>query len=114
MRCIKGELAELIREEVVNAPETDSMDYIQATLTNREELVNPIGTLRSVYPNVLQILLEKNYTVAEEIYESKLTGERKSTGALFASFYEMLTGSVLDERQTEVVRQAAEEAEGID
>jgi len=114
MRCIKGELAELIREEVVNAPETDPMDYIQATLTNRGELVNPIGTLRSVYPNVLQILLEKNYTVAEEIYESKLTGERKSIGELFASFYEMLTGSVPDVRQSEVVRQAAEEAEGID
>ena len=114
MRCIKGELAELIREDVVNAPEADPMDYIQATLTNREELVNPIGTLRSVYPNVLQILLEKNYKVSEEIYESRLTGERKSTGELFASFYEMLTGSVPDELQAEVVKQVAEEVEGMD
>lgn len=114
MRCIKGELAELIREDVVNAPEADPMDYIQATLTNREELVNPIGTLRSVYPNVLQILLEKNYKVTEEIYESRLTGERKSTGELFASFYEMLTGSVPDELQAEVVKQVAEEVEGMD
>ncbi len=114
MRCIKGTLAELIREDVVNAPEADPMDYIQVTLTNREELINPIGTLRSVYPNVLQILLEKNYKVEEEIYESRLTGERKSTGELFASFYEMLTGGALDERQAEVIRQVAEEAEGVD
>lgn len=114
MRCIKGELAELIREDVVNAPDTDSMDYIQATLTNREELINPIGTLRSVYPNVLQILLEKNYKVAEEIYESRLTGERKSTGELFACFYEMLTGSMPDELQAEVVKQVAEEAKRMD
>ena len=111
MRCIKGELAELIREDVVNALEVDRLDYIQATLTNREELINPIGTLRSVYPNVLQILLEKNYHVTEETYESKLTGERKSTEELFAGFYRMLTGRELDERQWETVRQAAREAE---
>lgn len=111
MRCIKGELAELIKEEIVHAPGTDSMDYIQATLTDRDELINPIGTLRSVYPNVLQILLEKNYMVAEESYESKLTGERKSTEELFAGFYQMLTGAELDEKQQETVRQAAREAE---
>ncbi len=110
MRCIKGQLAELTKDEIVNAPGTDPLDYIQATLTNREELVNPIGILRSVYPNVLQILLEKNYHVAEERYESKLTGERKSTEELFAGFYEMLTGSELDEKQAKVVRQAAREA----
>lgn len=111
MRCIKGELTELIREDVVNAPDTDPADYIQVTLTNREELVDPMGTLRSVYPNVLQILLEKNYSVAQESYESKLTGERKSTEELFGEFYEMLTGSGLTGQQTEVVRQAAMEAE---
>ena len=110
MRCIKGELAELIREDVVQNPEVSSQDYIQATLTNREELINPIGTLRSVYPNVLQILLEKNYNVSEESYESKLSGERKSTVDLFAEFYEMLTGSELDEKQRETVKQAAQEA----
>lgn len=111
MRCIKGELTELIREDVVNAPDTDPADYIQATLTNREELVDPMGTLRSVYPNVLQILLEKNYSVAQESYESKLTGERKSTEELFGEFYEMLTGSGLTGQQAEIVRQAAMEAE---
>ena len=110
MRCIKGELAELIREDVVQNPEVNAGDYIQATLTNREELINPIGTLRSVYPNVLQILLEKNYIVSEERYESKLSGERKSTVDLFAEFYEMLTGSELDEKQRETVKQAAQEA----
>lgn len=114
MRCIKGELAELIKEEIVHASGTDPQDYIQATLTDREELINPIGTLRSVYPNVLQILLEKNYSVAEESYESKLTGERKSTEELFAGFYEMLTGSELDEKQLETVRQAAREAERME
>lgn len=111
MRCIKGKLAELIQDEIVNAPGTDPLDYIQATLTDREELMNPIGTLRSVYPNVLQILLDKNYSVSEECYDSKLTGQRKSTEELFAGFYEMLTGSGLDERRREAVRQAAREAE---
>lgn len=110
MRCIKGELGELIKPEVVSG--ADCNDYIQATLTNREELINPIGTLRGVYPNVLQILLEKNYSVSEETYESKLTGERKSTEELFAGFFEMLTGNSLDDKQKEMVREVAMEAEG--
>ena len=111
MRCVKGKLAELIREDIVNAPDTDPLDYIQATLTDRDELVDPMSTLRSVYPHALQILLEKNHQVSEETYESRLIGERKGTEELFADFYEMLTGSVLDDEQLEAVREAAGQAE---
>lgn len=114
MRCIKGELAELIKQEILHAPDTDENDYIQAVLTDREELINPIAALRSVYPNVLQILLEKNYTVSEEQYESKLIGERKSTEELFGDFYKMLTGSELNEQQWEEVKKAAQAAVGED
>lgn len=110
MRCIKGELGQLIREEIVHAPGMNPEDYLQVTLTNREELINPIGTLRSVYPNVLQILLEKNYRVSEETYESRLTGERKSTEELFADFYRMLTGDELNVEQLAIVRDAAKDA----
>ncbi|MDE5891473.1 MAG: exonuclease SbcCD subunit D, partial [Acetatifactor sp.] len=43
MRCIKGRLEELISPKVVCAEGVSSEDYIQATLTNREELIDPIG-----------------------------------------------------------------------
>lgn len=110
MRCIKGQLAELMNPEVWSEGD-DREDYIQVTLTDEEELIDPIGTLRSVYPNVLQLLLEKNMVRQDLEYESALTHVKKSTSELFAQFYEMLKGEPLDEKRRIVVEQAAEEAE---
>lgn len=111
MRCIRGKLADLISPEAVAANGDGLEDYLQVTLTDTEELVDPIGTLRSVYPNVLQILLEKNRQDDEAAYESRLTGHRKSTAQLFADFYEMLRGEPMDEKRRKYVEEAAAEAE---
>ena len=110
MRCIKGRLEELIAPEVVNAPGVDPTDYLQVTLTNREELIDPMGTLRTVYPNVLQILIEKNYITDEAAYESKVSVRGKSLQGLFGEFYEMLTGSELSDRQQKLVEELALES----
>ncbi len=109
MRCIKGLLKELIQPQVVNDTEVSAQDFIQATLTDREELIDPIGTLRSVYPNTMQILLERNVALDVENMESRLRGSRRSTEELFADFYEMLTGEALSERQRQIVREEVEE-----
>ena len=109
MRCIKGLLKELIQPQVVNDMEVSAQDFIQATLTDREELINPIGTLRSVYPNTMQILLERNVAPDVENMESRLRGSRRSTEELFADFYEMLTGEALSERKRQIVREEVEE-----
>ena len=109
MRCIKGLLKELIQPQVVNDTEVSAQDFIQATLTDREELIDPIGTLRSVYPNTMQILLERNVALDVENMESRLRGSRRSTEELFADFYEMLTGEALSERKRQIVREEVEE-----
>lgn len=110
MRCIKGRLEDLILPEVVNAPGVQAEDYLQVTLTNREELIDPMGTLRMVYPNVLQILIEKNYVADDARYESKVSIQGKSVPELFGEFYEMLTGSELTPKQRELVSEVATEA----
>lgn len=118
MRCIRGPLKELMnicrqepepKEKGLKA--SDVEDYLQVTLTDKEELIDPMGTLRSVYPNVLQILLEKNDISGEQEYESRLMGERKSIALLFADFYEMLRGEPLDEIRKKYVEEAVREAE---
>lgn len=113
MRCIKGKLQDLMSREVLEMPEISREDYVQATLTDTEELIDPIGTLRSVYPNVLQILLEKNQMAEGQAYESSIHGVKKSTVDLFAEFYEMLKGEPLDEKRLSVVREVAREAEAL-
>lgn len=110
LRCIKGRLEALLSREALECPDADREDYIQATLMDTEELIDPMGALRSAYPNALQILLEKNQEQAGEEYGSRLSGERKSTAELFADFYEMLKGEPLDERRRVLVEECAREA----
>lgn len=108
MRCIKGQLRDLIRPETVGAEGVSSEDYIQATLTDREELIEPIGVLRSVYPNVMQILSQRYEEAGRDNYVSRLQGRRREPQELFGDFYEMLTGEKLSESQRELARDVAE------
>ncbi|MGN0168823.1 MAG: exonuclease SbcCD subunit D [Acetatifactor sp.] len=113
MRCIRGKLEELIAAETVEENRSGAgacsgiEDYLQVTLTDTEELVDPIGTLRSVYPNVLQIVLEKNQRASGEEYESRLIGKRKGIEELFSDFYELLQGEPMDEKRREIVHEVA-------
>ncbi len=112
MRCVKGKLADLISPQVLAAlpsPEAKE-DYLQVTLTDTEELIDPMSTLRSVYPNVLQIVMEKNLAAQDTEHVKRLQMERKETEELFSEFYEMLKGEPLDENRRAIVKRAAEEA----
>ena len=111
MRLIKGRLADLMDREVWEPLGAAKEDYIQATLTDTEELIDPMGTLRSVYPNVLQILLERNEQKQGQEYESRVHLVKKSTAELFAEFYEMLKGEALDEKRLAVVEEVASRCE---
>ena len=109
LRRIRGRLEELMRPEIVAAG--DANDYIRSELTDEEELVDPIGTLRSVYPNIMQIVLLKNEEKENISYTSRLEEKRKSIPELFQDFYEMIRGEKPDEEKMEAVRAAAEKAE---
>lgn len=111
MRCLKGRLADLIDRNVLELSESDRENYVQATLTDTEELIDAMGTLRSVYPNALQILLEKNQTQTPEGYECEIHAVKKSTMELFSEFYEMLKGEPMDEKRYAMAEAAAKEAE---
>ncbi len=111
MRIIKGTLAELLKQGQAET-EQSKEDYIQAVLTDEVELLDPIGTLRSVYPNVMQIVPEKNLKETDGEREMYMTPGEKSTAELFADFYEMLKGERPDEVRMEIIKQAAEEVEG--
>jgi len=76
------------------------------------ELLDPIGALRSVYPNVMQIVLEKNLKDPGQTLQNPILTGRKSIEELFGDFYEMLKGEKMDEKRLEIVTQTAKEAQG--
>lgn len=104
MRKIKGKLLDLIKEEVYSLGNVE--DYISVTLTNEEELIDPIGTLRSVYPNVMQIIMEKNQSETEITRESVSVLKNKSTLELFEDFFELVTDRQVDKSRRQVMIEA--------
>ena len=107
MRKIRGSMEELMKPEIVAL--ADANDYIQAVLTDKEELINPIGTLRSVYPNIMQIVLEKNELKSNASGQRAIQISQKTTLELFEEFFELLRGEKMDELRREEVRKALEE-----
>ncbi len=114
MRRVKGRLEALISKEVVELNEEEREDYLQVILTDTEELIDPIGTLRSVYPNVLQLLMAKNDVTDEEGYESKVYSVKKNIPELFGEFYEMLKNEQLDTKRKQIVEEIAEEVVSVE
>jgi exonuclease SbcD len=109
MRKIKGNLKALMDEKV--AKEADVNDYIQATLTDTNELIDPIGTLRSVYPNTMQVIIEKNIRKEENIAHFEKIKNR-STIEIYEEFYKVVTGQEFDESRSTLMREIIGEASG--
>lgn len=108
LRKIRGKIGDLMKPEIVAA--ADCMDYLQAELTDEAELIDPIGTMRSVYPNIMQIILSKNEKRAEEEYVTCLEERKKSIPELFQRFYTMIRGEGPDEQRMELIEEVAKEA----
>ena len=102
MRIIKGRLSELIKA----VEEEKSQDYIRAVLTDEGELIDPMNKLRTVYPNVLELVREGRDRTAGDSRTSAGEGyKHKTKMELFRSFYENITGEELTQDKEEVMRQ---------
>lgn len=108
MRKIRGRLADLIDPEVVR--QADDQDYLLAVLTNTEDLVDPIGTLRSVYPNIMQLKLEREQNAGEIAEYAGAEQKEKTPYELFDQFYGLVMGEELTEEQRELIQEVIEQA----
>lgn len=109
MRKLKGNLINLIDPMIVSMGASE--DYLQITLTDEEELIDPIGTLRRVYPNVMQLLFEKREKESDEEFIARTEMKKKRTDELFADFYELIRGHKMDEARKKVIQEVIEETQ---
>ena len=103
VRTIKGNLWELVKEEVASLENRE--DYIRAILTNEEALMEPMSVLRSVYPNAMEIVLERKKLATANQKEQIRNRQNKAGIELFQEFYQ----DVQDEELSEQQLQTAEE-----
>ena len=101
MREITGLLDKLISPEVYNLGERE--DYLRVVLTDEHEIIDPMGKLRAVYPNVLS-LIHNNSNIEYDNLTEISNIESVNMYELFSEFFFNLQGAQMIETQAEIVR----------
>jgi DNA repair protein SbcD/Mre11 len=105
MREIKGPLEELISGKVSSL--ADKNDYLRVVLTDREgEITDPMGKVRSVYPNVMALGFE-NARAGIDVAGTSADLERVSSLSpydLFCEFFLEVNKYTMSDEQTALVR----------
>lgn len=86
LREIKGTYAELTAKE--NYENTDTDDYIHAVLTDENDVVDAIGKLRVIYPNLMKLSYDNKRTKQQQLLSDVKNVEDKSPIELFEAFYQ--------------------------
>ncbi len=112
MREIKGPLSELISDKVSSL--ADKNDYLRVILTDEEEIVDPMGKIRGVYPNVMALSFE-NARTGIDVAGIAANSERVSALSpyeLFSEFFLAVNGSTMSGEQAALVRKLMDAGAG--
>ena len=87
-----------------------SEDYIRCILTDREALFDPIGQLRSVYPNLMTLEFEQR----EPAYQQEITVDTEDIrpDELFSLFFEKQNDKEMNETQQKLLQDIWKGLEG--
>lgn len=110
MRKIKGSLKDLLNPEVYKG--TNLEDYINVILTDEGEILDAIGQLRAVYPNIMMLTRENSIRNNEPSKTAAALGyKQKSKLELFNDFYTNITGLEFSEDKKSVMVNVLEKVE---
>lgn len=112
MRTMRASMQELLfmGEQMRKEHDPAREDYLRMILTDEEELLNPIQTLRSVYPHVMQIVFARHEKRESLAAKTAFTVHKQpEIHELFASFYELVTGENMDDKRRMYVEQIVKE-----
>lgn len=98
-REIKGPLQKLISAAKA---EGGSEDYIRCILTDQEALLDPIGQLRNVYPNLMTLEFEQKDRAYEQ--EIAIDTEDIKPDELFSMFFEKQNDREINETQQKLLQ----------
>lgn len=109
MRKIRGTIDELLSKEFDNKGNPE--DYLHITLTDEAEIVDPIGKLRSVYPNIMELAFGNSRSRASFSINESLIDGAKTSFELFEEFYEEQNNLPLSASQQAIVKKLLENME---
>ncbi|MDR2779822.1 MAG: exonuclease SbcCD subunit D [Synergistaceae bacterium] len=105
MREIKGKIEKLIDAGVSSSSGRE--DYLRVILMDEDEIVDPMGKIRGVYPNIMALDFENSRTNIDisEINPDSEQAIQLSPFDLFSEFYLDVNGSVMSGEQLRLARE---------
>ncbi len=110
LREIKGTYDEVTLKE--NYEGTNREDYMHITLTDEEDILDAIGKLRSIYPNLMKLDYDNKRTRSNQIVGSAENVDKKSPFELFSEFYEKQNNQSMSNEQCEFMQKLIDEIWG--
>lgn len=104
MKIIKGRLEDIMQSKC--------QDYVKVVLTDKEEGINVLSTLRVNYPNIMALSYDNLRTQTNSQVGITTSVEDKTPLELFGELYEKQNGEPLDVKQTEYLEIIVEEMWG--
>ncbi len=111
MREIKGPINELLNSE--NYKDTNLNDYIHVTLTDEDDIMDAIGKLRMVYPNIMRLDFDNKKSRALGVNQVPENINLKSNFELFKEFYTLQNNHDLDDFKVKIISEIFEELGGV-
>ena len=111
LRKIRGTYMELMSKDFYEG--TDTGDYLQITLTDEEDVPDGMAKLRTVYPNLMQLVYDNSRTRQSRQVEITERVEQKSEMELFEEFYEIQNNQPMSEDQQNFVKSLLEELKSV-
>lgn len=107
LRQIRGTYAELTARSFYQG--TNVRDYIQAVLTDEDDVPDAAAKLRVIYPNLMHLSYDNNRTRQDASWEAGEGPENKTQLELFEEFYELQNNRPMEDWQRSFVRKLTEE-----
>ncbi len=111
LRKIRGIYMELMSKDFYEG--TDTGDYLQITLTDEEDVPDGMAKLRTVYPNLMQLVYDNSRTRQSRQVEVTERVEQKSEMELFEEFYEIQNNQPMSEDQQNFIKNLLEELKSV-
>ena len=101
MKVLKGKFIELTDKNYYKQIETN--DYMRIILTDEEDVIGALGSLRSIYPNIMRLEYDNTRTRASAIVPDAEGNDSRTPLEIFAGLYEAQNGKPMDEEQSGLV-----------
>lgn len=101
LREIKGTYEELTDKK--NYENTDTDDYIHAVLTDENDVIDAMGKLRVIYPNIMQLTYDNTRTKERNEISGVENIEEKTPLELFMELFEKQNNAPMAEEQMKFI-----------